>query len=293
MQINLRRYAGLFLIVVFIASCSDAQPQTPEDFEGRVGTLVAATLTALPTNTSEPPSDSALATAVAATSAALPTFTPTSSVTPTEMPTETPIPLPTLTPTLVPGDPRAELGDPAWRATFQDNSPNWFLFEDDQTRISVQDRKLILSALKANNFDAWSLSWPVLTDFYLEITGVNGECANRDRYGLIFRSPDPAMGYLFGISCDGAFRLRKWDGKQFTQLTNWTQSDHIRAGSDQTNRLGVLAEGDRIGVYVNGHFLVEIQDDSYESGRFGAFIAADKTPEFSVEITEAAYWDLP
>ncbi len=284
---------GLPAVLLLVAGCSTPPPATPPDIQGQVGTSVAATLAALPTNTSEPPGVDATTTAIAATPSPEPTATETPTLPPTETPAPTSTPLPSLTPTRVPGDPVANLGQPQWRASFDDNNPNWFTFEDEQTKVEIKDGKLILTSLKANNFEAWSLTAPVLDDFYLEIKGAFGECSQKDRYGLFFRGPDPNEGYLFGISCDGFFRLRKWDGEQMTQLVNWTRSDIINTGDGGVNRLGIWAEGDRISAYVNGQFLVEVQDDAYEAGRFGAFVSADITPGFTAEISEAAYWDLP
>jgi hypothetical protein len=46
-------------------------------------------------------------------------------------------------------------------------------------------------------------------------------------------------------------------------------------------------------MYVNGHLLVELQDKTYPKGTFGAFIASENSPNFSVVILEAAYWEIP
>ena len=151
-----------------------------------------------------------------------------------------------------------------------------------------------MTSKKANSYENWSMAWPVLTDFYLEITGTTGDsCSGKDRYGMIFRAPDPEQGYLVGISCDGNYRVRTWDGENFEELVGWQPSEHILTGKDQTNRLGVMADGSKLSVYINGHLVEEIQDDTYSKGSFGTFIAADNTPGFTVSVSEAAYWDIP
>ena len=110
---------------------------------------------------------------------------------------------------------------------------------------------------------------------------------------MIFRAPDPEQGYLVGISCDGSYRVRTWDGENFEELVGWQPSEHILTGKDQANRLGVMADGSKLSVYINGHLVDEIQDDTYSKGKFGTFIASDNTPNFSVAVSKAAYWDLP
>ena len=85
---------------------------------------------------------------------------------------------------------------------------------------------------------------PKISNFYLEIQGTSGDsCQGKDRYGLIFRAPDPNQGYLFGISCDGFYRLRAWDGEKFSGLISWRQSEYIHTGPNQTNRIGVYGKG--------------------------------------------------
>ena len=68
----------------------------------------------------------------------------------------------------------------------------------------------------------------------------------------------------------------------------------IKAGPNQTNRLGVLAKDDKISLYANGKLLGEATDSTFQNaGTYGLFIAGYKTINFSVACTELAYWDLP
>ncbi len=67
----------------------------------------------------------------------------------------------------------------------------------------------------------------------------------------------------------------------------------IVTGSNQANRLGVRAEGDRISLYANGNLLAEITDSTFSEGNFGAFIAANETPGFTVWMEEISLWNLP
>ncbi len=145
--------------------------------------------------------------------------------------------------------------------------------------------------------DGWRLSWPRIGDVYLEMTAVTGTGSGTDHYGLIFRVPDidaADRGYLFGVTCDGRYSLRAWDGEEMTSLVRATSHPSIRAGSEQTNRVGVMAQGDRLRLYVNGVLLQEIRDETFTAeGGFGVFIGARTTSGFSIEVTEVAYWDIP
>lgn len=282
------------LLGFILVSCSpQPTPQAPVPDQDLISTLVAATLEArspgdaAPESTQQPaqPTDPAEPTSI-------PSETPT--LTPTLTPTSTPTSTPTPTPTDVPGDPAQELGSATWKDSF-DTKDNWNGFEDNQSKFVIKDGAFYLTAKKANSFEAWTISWPAIKNFYLEYTGVFGEeCAGKDRYGMIFRTPNFSEGYLFGISCDGSYRLSAWDGEEYTVLKSWTKSSHIKAGPDQENRFGIKAKGERLTGYVNGQEVFSITVDMYNAkGKFGVFAAASDTPGFTAKVTRVRYWELP
>jgi hypothetical protein len=242
-----------------------------------------------------------------------PTHTPTEVTppTPTPLPTDTPAPSPTttLTPTIAPptptsppaltptqtpvaSDPRPGLGSPTIRDSFED-AANWNLFEDDHVRMEITGGQLVMTAFNPDFWNSWNFTGPQAQNFYLEITGSSGPCSGRDRYGLIFRAPENNRGYLFGISCDGSYSLWIWDGKTEMRLVEWTRSPHINAGPDATNRIGVMANGNQITLYANGQLLAEVSDGTYSSGRFGVFVGAAATEDYTARIDELAFWNNP
>jgi hypothetical protein len=76
-------------------------------------------------------------------------------------------------------------------------------------------------------------------------------------------------------------------------LIPWTPSPQIIKGPDQTNRLGCMAEGNKLSLYANGKLLATIEDDTYPEGGIGLFVGAVKTEGFTVLFDEVAYWELP
>ncbi len=229
-------------------------------------------VTALPT-TSEPTSP------VAATATAAVTATATSTATPTASPT---------TPST---DPRLNLGAPDWHDPF-DTGQNWYL-AGGNPQAEVRDGKLVFSVPEADKRDWWRLAAPRLTNFYIEATAKTTACSGSDRYGIMVRAPDLNQGYLFGFTCDGRYSLRAWDGSEYTKLKDWTASAAILAGSNQTNRLGLMADGSRLSLYANGSYLDEIHDDRYGEGRFGLFINANLTANYTIEFDQLDYWNMP
>lgn len=235
--------------------------------------------------------------------------TPTSA----EPATETPLPLPTATstaspspspsptalltpsPTLTASDPRANLGNPDWLENFEDDN-DWPLFDDDHVKFELGDELLTMTAFNADHYNGWVLTWRTLEDFYLEATGSFGACSGRDGFGLMLRAADTDqgyVGYLFGISCDGRFSLRSWDGDSFTKIVDWTSSTQILAGPNKSNRIGIWAQGDTLRMYANGDLLTEVMDSEHQEGIYGLFVGSAQTANLTVEVSEVAYWLLP
>jgi hypothetical protein len=278
---NVAYTAAAETIIAQLTEIAGPITQTPQAVTSPVLTMAATEITQ--------PTEAPVA--ISTSTEALPpvsTTTETETPTPVDTPTETPAP----SPTLVAGDPKANLGSPTWRDTFE-NALNWPLYEDKHVNMQIQNNRLVMTALNADKWDSWMLTWPVLENFYYEITASPGKCKGQDHYGLVARAPEENKTYLFGVSCEGKYSLRKWDGKRMTYLVEWTPSEFILKGANQTNRLGIKADGNTLSLYANGNLLAEKNDNSYKKGGIGVFIGAAETAGFKVRVSEAAYWELP
>ena len=222
------------------------------------------------------------------------TTNPTETIEPSPTPAATSTQTPTASPTLGTSDPRASLGDPTWRDDFADAS-DWALYEDDHVRLEIAENMLTMTAFNADYYNGWLLSWRKDVNFYIEATGTVETCSGRDSYGLMFRAPASDkgyIGYLFGISCDGRYSLRSWDGEVMSKILDWTLSAQLATGSGQTHRIGVWAQGNELKLYAQGELLKTLTDTTYSEGLFGVFISAAQTPNFTCNVEEFLYWDL-
>ena len=253
---------------------------------------VTTTLTADATPIASPSGavETAASSPVAGEPSTTPSLAPESSETPTPTPPPSATPEPTAT--SVAGDPKLELGDPTWRDTFN-NSDSWPIYDDEHVQMSVQDSSLQMTLLNADKWNSLLPTSPILRNFYLEVTGKPGECADNDNYGLLARSPSETEAYLFGFTCDGKYSFRRWTGERFITNVDWTASDTILSGKNQTNRLGLKAEGTTFSLYANGHLLTELHDANYLRGGIGLYASAFKTANFLVRFQEVQYWGLP
>jgi hypothetical protein len=213
---------------------------------------------------------------------------------PSETPTITPTKTEPPPPTPPAQDPKLSLGNYDWKDGF-DSKNNWTLFDEPEFRSEIKNGKFVMTKKTIEYGERWEITWPKIKNFYLEVTATTSEtCDGKDRYGVFFRAPDPSKGYLLSISCDGQFRFTSWNGKEYNTILEWTSSSHIQSGPSQTNRIGIMAEGKDFSFYINGMILDSAKDSEFtSSGKFGLFIAAEKTQNFVVKFDDLTYWENP
>jgi hypothetical protein len=221
--------------------------------------------------------------------------TPSVEVTPSSTPDDDATATPTPTETPPPADPDLPSGNPDWEDSFA-NGDNWPTYADSHVEFDVDDGNLVMTAFNADFWDGWMLTWPELEDSYVEGTFTTVDCGGGDRYGLFARGSSPENvygGYLFGITCDGRYSLRSWDGSSFTALIPWAANSAIQSGSDQTHRLGFWSDGEQIKLYIDGKEIDSLTDSTHSAGKFGLFIGAGNTENMEVAVEEISYWLLP
>jgi LysM repeat protein len=193
------------------------------------------------------------------------------------------------------GDPRDQLGRPVFRDTFVDGR-NWLISDWIFTSNRIVDGAMELTA--NTHADGWRITWPRVENYYLEMIVRTGDlCVGGNRYGLFVNLPldrsAPHTGHQFGVTCSGHYFLRAWHTLRGDWLIRPTRHTAILTGPDQTNRLGIMVEGERMTLFINGQRIAEVTDTRYASrGRFGVFVGAPETGEFTVYIDEIAYWNL-
>lgn len=250
-----------------------------------------------------------------ATEIVLPTETPTPAATDTptvtSTPSETPEPSETLepsetpedtaTPTEPPFDPSAQYGSPTL-FDGMDSDRNWAgssgLPDDENIRLALGSGILHVTGKKAE-WDTWWFTSTVADDFFIQIEVDSGNCSGKQAYGLIVRGPSSAgigaRGYIYTFSCDGSYRLDRLDTTApYTkvELVDWTESDYINAGDNETNVLAIRMVGEDITLYANGFEVNDLDDGKFASGRFGLFVNASSPGNYTYDVDELSYWDL-
>lgn len=281
---------SLLLLAVVLSGCNypGSQGETPDQEDDSMATEIAKILTGTLVVVEPTPTQ----TVIPEETEEAPTSTPEPTQ---EAPEPTPTNTPSVeaTPTLADTDPALTLGDPDWVDDMQ-NGDNWPTGFNDYTSIKFESGYLKLTA--ETNLDGWRLSWPYLKDFYLEASMQTPTCEASDHYGVMFRVPAKSnanQGYLFGITCDGRYSLRRWDGQTMYFPINWTASEAINTEENAVNKLGIMASGSELGLYINGQKIKEITDNAYLEGSFGIFVGSENNDDFTVWVEQVRYWETP
>ncbi|MGV8025351.1 MAG: hypothetical protein AB2L18_02190 [Anaerolineaceae bacterium] len=240
----------------------------------------------------------AIATAAAEATAQAEEAALTEAVTeaPTAEPTVTPTSAPTPTPTIASNDPGIYLGAADWTDSM-DDIKNWPVDKNDYSSATHENGYYRITSLA--EADGWRLAnTDGFANGYVELVFTTETCSVDDHYGIIFRVPvlqEANRGYLFGVTCDGRYNLRLWDGTTgdqglMTTLIRWKSSAMLNTGSNKQNVLGVMTKGNVISLYINGELVDQITDDNLTGGYFGAFVGWEQTENFSVRVEKASYW---
>jgi hypothetical protein len=75
-----------------------------------------------------------------------------------------------------------------------------------------------------------------------------------------------------------------------TKLVEWTSSEHL-TGANQTNRLRIGLSS-QFSLYARDP-ADRVTDGTYSEGGFGVYVGADQTRDFTVNVDEVAYWEMP
>ncbi len=186
---------------------------------------------------------------------------------------------------------------PGWKS-FNDKSSPWYLGTDDGIDFDIDGGQLVITASKPTG-DRWRVAQPgFLDNFYLQSKFATGPtCSGKDGYGLLVRAPNQPdgvidSGYVFSFSCDGKYRVYRIDAGSYEGLQNWTTAPAVKPGSNQSNVMGIYANGDTLQLYANGILIYAFEDVTYSGGLFGLMIRSEFTEDFKVFVDEVAVWDL-
>lgn len=141
-------------------------------------------------------------------------------------------------------------GEVLYTATFDGDLDDWEQYEGrNSAQIQNGVMRLFVGLPQDGSYSAAS---PYFSDFdaRLEMRAVEGPEDNG--YGVIFRQKDRGTYFIFLISSDGYYRVKRLVNNNSRIISNWNASPLINLGIGATNHLRVVGRGDRFQFYING-----------------------------------------
>lgn len=224
-----------------------------------------------------------------------PTSTPVPTVLP---PTATPEPSPTVEPTSTDGPTPTNtpvtitLGELIFEDTF--SAPGgWAVGDTPDSNVTVNGGVLSYTQKTPGSF-SFRVVGRQGGDFFAEIgAALANNCGSGDRFGMIFRLQDANNYYSFQIDCDGRYRFVRYGGGAATPVIDWTATEEIERGAQAVNALGVSAKGSDFIFSINGTQVATASDSAYASGRFGLWVGANVSQNFTVVFDNFRAYQVP
>lgn len=162
-----------------------------------------------------------------------------------------------------------------WRLVLADDFASkrngWGTETSDDERakslIEVKDGKYVWDISTHKLAITWeTANTKTLGDFTLAVDAKQIGGPTNAEYGVIFREDVDYDFYYFAINNLGQYTLLLWYDDWIT-LINYTRSELIHP--NQSNRIGVIAQGSHFIFSINGERLVEYTNDRIKSGKVG------------------------
>lgn len=129
-------------------------------------------------------------------------------------------------------------------------------------------------------------------DFYMEVETTHVSGTLDDEFGILFHVADDRDFYWFAISSDGYYALYDFYGDSFSYPVAWTRSESINYGAHTTNHLGLLVQGARAVLLVNGSVLADVDLARDEIGEINLAVGTYDDARTEIDFDNLRIWDL-
>jgi hypothetical protein len=204
---------------------------------------------------------------------------------PTPTPTLTSTPLPTATPT-----PGPQPGALLYQEDFTAPGSEWD--NQDQTDVAYRfDEGEYSIEVRKANWMAWDGTSGSYGDFVLDLDAslVDGDPYNA--YGCLFRYQDKNNHYEFDMNGNGSYTIGKDVNDEWIKLVDWTAHPAIKA-QGEVNHIRLIAYGDIFTVYINGEFVNQFTDSTFESGDVAPVVTSYDTPPARATFDNIQVWSV-
>jgi len=198
-------------------------------------------------------------------------------------PPQTPPP-PSISKTYPPSSAKLVLNDP-----LQDNSHGYNWDERSNSCEFSEDGYHVRTAVSNYTFYCNAFA----TDFANVAYEVQMSILQGDSGGLVFRAnADDSTFYDFSIAQDGHYSLIIYTGHTTRAILDHGNASGFHTGLHQSNLLAVVANSNRIDLFVNHQYATDVIDDTYPHGQIGVAASTGQGGAVEVVFSNAKLWKL-
>ena len=207
--------------------------------------------------------------------------------------TPTPSPSPFYTPTAVVLQPdRPEgIGDVLIQDDFSDTSL-WSTGSSPAGNIVYGNRSLSLAVAGDKSTLTSTSQHSLPSNFFLEVTVNVALCTPGDQYSLLFWWTPEGAAHKLLLSCEGSLRMERLTGNGGQVLQDWEAASRMMPGSPATHKIGILAEGGEVSIYVNDRYQFGVRTQPDYTGGLGVQARAGGETALTIAFSDLVIYDI-
>ncbi|MBX3013292.1 MAG: hypothetical protein KF832_17365 [Caldilineaceae bacterium] len=182
--------------------------------------------------------------------------------------------------------------DPLYYDEFRRDDGSWDVVEEDDYAFFYNQRMFQMEVLPDNLY-TYSINRATtdldLTDYLVEVDTQAITLPADGQYSLLFRYVDDDNFYAFTIRHDEYALLIQENG-EWDALIEFTTTDALDTTEEAVNRLGVLAAGSSITLFVNDVPLAQVEDATFSGGGIGLVAATYQESDLAVAFDNVELW---
>jgi hypothetical protein len=129
------------------------------------------------------------------------------------------------------------------------------------------------------------------TNVIVEVEATVNSNYGRGMYGVMCRAGvNSSRGYHFLLSMDGAFSIRRSDGRLLNPIVPWQDNPAIPTETGR-HRLRAVCIDDYLALYVNGTFIADVRDELLTEGYAGVMLGVAGQGEADVAFDNLTVYE--
>jgi hypothetical protein len=178
---------------------------------------------------------------------------------------------------------------------FEDPNSGWQHLQATGVEAGYRDGHYrVAMAATPNLFTIAVREGPAFDDVIVEVEATQEAGSPAHPFGLVARGQDQSNFHAFVIGADGSFAaVRSANGQTaLDSALDATLPAGTLGAAGQANRLRLVADGPKLGFYVNDRLVIEIPQASWSSGHAGIFVSTTGAAPVAVTFDNWRVWRI-